>query len=213
MNYEYRGVTNLHRARTHSSFLLNPFARAFYYFLLLWIQAQKAISAPELFREETDYVIMEKTVFYQLIWQIQAQTLSSSLVSHLDYCDIPLSLLWFIFLWFQPFKAQAAKHRNEQPLVYWQHFSFWSLLLLFLVYHNFSKGSISASLILLLFVPRTTQMLRKSWVQWNELQSMILLLRAEIVWRVSQAKKVDKKALLRSQGFFVVKLKVASLHV
>lgn len=64
--------------------------------------------------------------------------------------------LWFIFLWFQPFKAQAAKHRNEQPLVYRQHFGFCSLLLLFLVYHNFSKGSVSASLMLLLFVPRTT---------------------------------------------------------
>lgn len=124
MNYEYRGVANLHRARTHSSFLLNPFAWAFYYFLLLWIHAQKAISAPELFREETDYVIMEKTVFYQLIWQIQAQIFSSSLVSHLDYCDIPLNLLWFIFPWYQPFKAQAAKHRNEQPLVYQQQFCF-----------------------------------------------------------------------------------------
>lgn len=36
------------------------------------MQVQKAISAPEIFREEADYIIMEKTVFYQLIWQIQA---------------------------------------------------------------------------------------------------------------------------------------------
>lgn len=156
---------------------------------------------------------MEKTVFYQLTWQIQAQTLSSSLVSHLDYCDIPLNLLWFIFPWYQPFSAQAAKHRNEQPLVYQQHFSFWSLLLLFLVYHNFSKGSVPASLKLPLFVPRTTLMLRKSWVQWNEVQSIILLLRAEIISRVSQVNKVGKKVLMRFQGFFVEKLKVASLHV
>lgn len=55
-------------------------------------------------------------------------------------------------------------------------------------------------------------MLRKSWVQWN-VPSIILLLRAEIISRVYQAKKVGKKVLLRFQGFFVEKLKVASLHV
>lgn len=45
-------------------------------------------------------------------------------------------------------------------------------------------------------------MLRKSWVQWNEVQSIILLLRVEIISRVSQANKVCKKVLLRFQGFF-----------
>lgn len=45
------------------------------------------------------------------------------------------------------------------------------------------------------------------------MQSIILLLRAEIISRVSQAKKVGKKVLLRSEGFFVEKLKVASLHI
>lgn len=38
-------------------------------------------------------LLWRKLFFYQLTWQIQAQTFSSSLVSHLDYCDIPLNLL------------------------------------------------------------------------------------------------------------------------
>lgn len=77
-------IEHIHTAHSCLSFL---------FFLIIMNSSEKAISAFELFREETDYVIMEKTGFYQLIWQIQAQTLYSSLVSHLDYCDILLNLL------------------------------------------------------------------------------------------------------------------------
>lgn len=200
-------IEHVHTAHSCLILLLEVFIFSYYY----KFKHRRQFQHLNYLERRLIMLLWKQLFFYQLTWQIQAKTLSSSLVSHLDYCDSPLNLLWFIFPWYQTFKAQAAKDKKEQPLVYQQHFSFWSLLPSFLVYHNFSKGS--ASLKLLLFVPRTTLMLRKSWVQWNEVQNTILLLRAEIISRVSEAKKVGKKLLLRFQSFFVEKLKVASLHV